>query len=302
MSSSKIVVIGSSNTDMLVTSDKLPEHGETIIGGEFIMNPGGKGANQAVAAARLGGNITFISKVGNDIFGNQAIGNLKNEGIRTEYIIQDPNSPSGVALIMVNKKGENCISVAPGANGKLLPEEIEKCKSIIDRSDILLIQLEIPLKTVERAIQTARKSNTKIILDPAPAYKLPGEILENVHIITPNESEAQQITGIEVNSIESARKAATRLKEMGPEIAIVTLGARGAYVKSEALDQLVSTKEVNAMDTTAAGDTFNGALAIGISEQMSLLDAIEFANSAASVTVTKMGAQSSIPYRRELKS
>jgi ribokinase len=299
----KILVIGSTNTDMVIQSHHLPAPGETILGGKFFMNPGGKGANQAVAAARLGGKVTFVTKTGNDIFGKQSVENFENEGINTDYLVTDPDNPSGVALITVDEQAENCIVVAPGSNSTLSPEDVDKASEEIEQSEIVLMQLEIPVKTVEYAAQLASKAGCKVILNPAPAPadKLTDKLLKNVFILTPNESEAELLTGIKVKDDQSSEKAAKALKDKGVDIVVLTRGAKGAYLYDGKISKLIPAPKVKAVDTTAAGDTFNGALAVAISEGMNMTQAIEFANKAAAITVTRLGAQSSTPYWKEMK-
>lgn len=296
----KIVVIGSTNTDMVIKTGHLPTPGETILGGEFFMNPGGKGANQAVAASRLGGDVDFISKTGNDIFGEQSVENLRREGVNTENMIVDPENPSGVALITVDSKAENCIVVAPGANTTLKPDDIDKAIKRIGIAEIVLLQLEIPIETVEYAAQIAYRNNKKVILNPAPAQKLSDSILKTIHILTPNETEAEILTGIKVTNSDTAEKAAQILKKKGVEIVIITMGANGAFIRTDSLSELIPAPEVKAVDTTAAGDAFNGALAVAVSEGFNIREAVQFANKAGSIAVTRPGAQASTPYRREV--
>jgi ribokinase len=298
---SKIIVIGSSNTDMVIKTEKLPARGETILGGIFLMNPGGKGANQAVAAARLGGKVTFITKRGNDLFGNQAIGLLMREGIDTRYIVKDLDFPSGVALITVDSTGENSIVVAPGSNANLLQEDIPPEIFDSGKFEILLLQLEIPMNTVEYSAITAYEQAIKVILNPAPACKLSDNLLKHVWLITPNENEAEAITGVTITDITSAERAALLIQDRGVKNVIITLGETGAFVKSVNYTGLVPGVKVNPVDTTAAGDVFNGALSVAISEGKGLYDAVIFANKAASISVTRMGAQASAPYRNEIK-
>ncbi len=298
---SRIIVIGSSNTDMVIKTEKLPLPGETILGGTFLMNPGGKGANQAVAAARLGGKITFITKRGNDLFGNQAVGLLMREGIDTQYIVKDTVLPSGVALITVDSAGENSIVVAPGSNGNLLSEDIPPVIFEGSKYEILLLQLEIPIETVEFSAVSASEHGIKVILNPAPACKLPDNLLKHTWLITPNETEAEALTGIKINNNISAESAAVVLQERGVKNVIITLGEAGAFVKSDNFSGLVPGVKVIPVDTTAAGDVFNGALAVAISEGKELNEAVLFANIAASISVTRMGAQASAPYRNEIK-
>jgi ribokinase len=296
----RILVIGSSNTDMVIKTEKLPVAGETILGGTFLMNPGGKGANQAVAAARLGGKVTFITKRGNDLFGNQAVGLLMREGIDNQYVVKDPELPSGVALITVDSKGENIIVVAPGSNGNLLQEDIPSKVFESGKFEILILQLEIPIKTVEYSAISASNNGMKVILNPAPAQKLSENLLKHTWLITPNETETELLTGIAVHDIASAEYASTALQQAGVKNVIITMGADGAYVKSESYTGLVPGVEVKAIDTTAAGDVFNGALAVALAEGKDMKEAVIFANKAASISVTRMGAQASAPYRKEM--
>jgi len=264
------------------------------------MNPGGKGANQAVAAARLGGNVTFICKTGTDIFGKNTSQMFEKEGINTGFVIQDDKNPSGVALITVSKNAENSIVVAPGANSALNPDEIQKANDIIVNAGAILIQLEIPIDTVREAILTAHKNGTIVILNPAPAAKLSDEILNCVDIITPNETEASILTGIDVTDAASAEKAAFALHKKGISTVIITMGSKGAMLYHEDKITMVPARVVKAVDTTAAGDVFNGALVVALSEGMCMSEAVAFACSASSISVTRLGAQSSAPYRNEL--
>jgi ribokinase len=296
----RILVIGSSNTDMVIKTEKIPVPGETILGGKFLLNPGGKGANQAVAAARLGGKVTFVAKRGNDLFGNQAVGLFMREGIDTQYIVKDPELPSGVALITVDSKGENSIVVAPGSNGNLLQDDIPLKIFNSGKFGILLLQLEIPLKTVEYSAILASENDIKVILNPAPAQGLTDDLLKHIWLLIPNESETEILSGIKVHDISSAKEATTALQEKGVKNVIITMGEAGAYVKSENFTGMIPGIKVKAVDTTAAGDVFNGAIAVAISEGKDLKEAVEFANKAASISVTRMGAQASAPYRNEI--
>lgn len=296
----RILVIGSSNTDMVIKTRKIPEPGETILGGTFLMNPGGKGANQAVAAARLGCKVTFIGKRGNDLFGNQTIGLLMREDIDTRYIVKDPVLPSGVALITVDDEGENSIVVAPGSNGNLLPEDIPKKIFESGKFGILLLQLEIPIETVEYCAIAATEKNMKVILNPAPARTLPETLLRNIWLATPNEIEAEALTGIIINGAADAEKAASRLIEMGIENVIITLGPEGAWLKTDGFNGLIPGVKVEAVDTTGAGDVFNGAVAVALAMGKELREAVGFANKAAAISVTRLGAQASAPYLHEL--
>lgn len=297
---SAILVIGSSNTDMVIKTRKIPEPGETILGGTFLMNPGGKGANQAVAAARLGFKVTFIGKRGNDLFGNQTIGLLMREGIDTGCMVKDPVLPSGVALITVDADGENCIVVAPGANGSLMPDDIPENIFESGKFVILLLQLEIPLETVEYCARVASQNGMKVILNPAPAQSLSEDLLRNIWLITPNEIEAEALTGISINDVDEADLAASKLAEMGVSNVIITLGEQGAYLKSDLFTGLIPAEKVNAVDTTAAGDVFNGAMAVAVAMGKDIREAVTLANKAAAISVTRMGAQSSAPYKHEV--
>jgi ribokinase len=302
MQGKKIVVVGSCNTDMVIKADRLPIPGETVLGGTFFMNPGGKGANQAVSAARMGGNVTLISKTGNDVFGKQSMMLYDSENIKTDYILSDPNNPSGVALITVDSNGENCIVVASGANANLFPADINKAYAEIENSDLVLMQLEIPIDTVEYVAEIASKRNIKVILNPAPARALSDKLLKNLYIIIPNRSEAEILSGIKVTDLEKARQAADIISAKGVNIVVVTLGSEGALIKDFDEYHFVEAVKVDAMDTTAAGDVFCGSVCVGLAEGKSILDSVKMAARAAAITVTRMGAQSSIPYRSELSS
>ncbi|MGB4415490.1 MAG: ribokinase, partial [Paludibacter sp.] len=277
----KIVVIGSCNTDMVVKSDRLPMPGETVLGGAFMMNQGGKGANQAVAVARLGGNATFITKTGNDLFGKQSIEMFDKENINIDNILSDPHQPSGVALIMVDVNGENCIVVASGANANLNVHDIEKTRNVIESADILLMQLEIPMSTVEYAAKIAYDKGIKVILNPAPATSLSNELIKCLYAIVPNKTEADILSGIKVSDWDSARKAADFISAKGVNNVVITLGSKGAFIKEGDSYIEVPVEKIKAIDTTAAGDTFCGAFCVGLSEGLSVEDAVRMANQAA---------------------
>ncbi len=300
MEPKRIIVVGSTNMDMVVKTSHIPIPGETVLGGSFFMNPGGKGANQAVAVARLGGDVIFVSKMGNDVFGKQSFQLFNEEGIDTGYILSDDELPSGVALITVDQAGENSIVVAPGANASLQPSDMKGVLSEFIKAGILLLQLEIPLVTVESVIRFAFENGVKVILNPAPAARLSPELLSHVDIITPNRSEASILSGIEVTGLESAKLAAIGLRQQGVKNVIITLGPSGALVLEDDTFYTIPAKVVETIDTTAAGDVFNGGLAVALSEGKNLPEAVVFACEAAAISVTRMGAQSSIPYRNEL--
>jgi ribokinase len=300
MPDKKIVVIGSSNTDMVINTSKFPGPGETVLGGKFFMNMGGKGANQALAAKRLGGEVSFIGKIGNDIFGRKAIDFLKSEGVVAENIFIDPVNSSGIAMIMVNQDGENSIIVADSSNNTLSPADIQTVLNVIDSGDIILLQLEIPIETVGFVSEYAKKADKKIILNPAPFTDIPAELFKNITFITPNENEAEQLTGIKIIDEKSALKSALILKEKGVENVIITLGPSGAFLLSEDYTGMISAPKVKAVDSTAAGDTFSGALAVAVSKGYQIENAIKFANFAAALSVTRYGAQNSIPFEKEV--
>lgn len=296
----KIIVIGSSNIDMVVRTSHLLAPGETILGGEFFMNQGGKGANQAVAVKRLGGNLIFVAKLGNDILGQQSVDYFKKEGIDTKYITLDENSASGVALISVDDHAENSIVVASGANMLLNEQDVDKVVEEMCEGDILLMQLEIPIQTVEYAARKAFEKGVKVVLNPAPARSLPKELLRYLFMITPNRIEAEMLTGIKIVNDADAERVAKEISAMGVQNIIVTLGSKGCLVREGDTSYCVDAFKVEPVDTTAAGDTFNGALCVGLAEGMNLRQAAVMASKASSVAVTRMGAQSSIPHRKEL--
>ncbi|WP_455642658.1 ribokinase [Parabacteroides sp.] len=296
----QILVVGSSNTDMVIKAAHLPRPGETILGGTFFMNPGGKGANQAVAIARLGGPVTFICKTGSDIFGHQSQQLFEEEGINTSYVFSDSENPSGVALITVDEKAENCIVVASGANANLLPSDLAKAEEAIEQADLVLMQLEVPMETVRFVANIAWQKGKKVILNPAPAHPLPADLLRHLYLITPNETEAEMITGVKITDESSAGEAARLLSEMGVQHVIITLGSKGALIYSDGKAEMVPALKVEAVDTTAAGDVFNGALTVALSEGRSLKEAARFACKASAISVTRVGAQSSAPYRNEV--
>jgi len=297
----KIVVVGSSNTDMILQMDHIPRPGETLLGGEFSMAAGGKGANQAVAAARAGGTVTFLARVGNDMFGQQAIEGFRKDGINVQHVISDPDAPSGVALIFVADDGENSIGVASGANAQLSPADIQRASETIAQADVLVMQLETPLPAVQAAAEIAAAHGVRVILNPAPAQPLSDDLLSLVSVLTPNESEAELLTGIEVADENRAVLAADQLRSKGVATTVVTLGSQGAMVASDDFSGPVSAFDVKPVDTTAAGDVFNGALAVALSEGETLELAVKFASAAAALAVTKLGAQPSAPARKEIE-
>jgi ribokinase len=293
-----IVVIGSSNTDMVVKCPKLPAPGETVLGGNFLMAAGGKGANQAVAAARLGAQVEFVARLGSDMFGAAALQNFEREGLGTRFVVRDANAPSGVALIFVDEGGENEIVVASGANMKLSPADVDAAEEAIEQAKVVVLQLEVPLQTVEHAVNLAHRRNVPVILNPAPAQKLSDELLSKVSVLTPNEIELQLLTGNTEPNRE--RERAEQVLQTGVGTVIVTLGSDGALIVARDRNQHVPTFKVEAVDTTAAGDCFAGALAVALAEDKAMPDAVRFACAAAAISVTRLGAQPSMPTREEV--
>ena len=301
MAAARIVVVGSVNADMVVKGPRLPGPGETVVGGRFFMAAGGKGANQAVAAARLGADVTLVAKVGRDMFGDQAVANFEKEGIRTDLILRDADCSTGVALILVDQQGENLIAVASGANHALTPQEIDLAADRIRKADLVMLQLEIPMDCVAAVARIADEAGVPVILNPAPASPLPEGLLARVAYLTPNESEAQQLTGVRVVDETSARQAAERLLAAGVAHVIVTLGAKGALLAEAGCARLVPAPKVEAVDTTAAGDGFNGALAWALGRALPLDEAVRQACRAAAISVTRLGAQPSLPSQADLR-
>jgi len=295
MKTPRILVVGSSNTDMIIKLDRIPRPGETILGGAFVTAAGGKGANQAVGAARAGGQVTFIARVGQDMFGEQAVAGFVRDGINVKHVFRDKANPSGVALIFVAKDGENSIAVAGGANAKLSPADVRKAKAAFAGASVLVMQLETPLETVQAAADLAAKAGVRVILNPAPARPLPDKLLKRISILTPNETEAELLTGC------AGEEAAAKLRARGVATVILTLGARGALIADANGTRMVPGFKVKAVDTTAAGDIFNGSLAVALAEGKSLEQAVRFANAAAAISVTRFGAQPSAPTRREIE-
>jgi ribokinase len=286
---------------MIIKMERIPRPGETILGGEFMTTAGGKGANQAVAAARAGGRVTFIARVGSDALGEQAVAGFAREGIRVDHVIRDETTPTGVALIFVGRNGENSIAVASGANGNLSPDDVRKAQGLFAGASALVMQLETPLDTLQTAAELATQAGVPVILNPAPARSLPDRLLQHVSILTPNETEAEILTGIKVDGTAAIEEAARVLIGRGVETVVLTLGARGAYVATSGVRKLIPGFKVEAVDTTAAGDTFNGALAVALAEGRSLDEAARFANAAGALSVTRLGAQPSAPRREEIE-
>lgn len=300
-SSPQILVVGSSNTDMIIQLPRLPRPGETLLGGRFSMAAGGKGANQAVAAARAGGRVTFIGRVGRDMFGERALSGLAQDGVNVDFVVRDPAQPSGVALIFVARTGQNSIAVAPGANARLCPADLQRARAGFAGAQVLLMQLETPLPTVQAAARLAAQHGARVILNPAPARPLPTTLLRRVDVLTPNETEAELLSGVRVTNPATAARAARKLRALGPPTVVITLGPAGAWVSSPQAEFHVPAFKVKAVDTTAAGDVFNGALAVALAEGLPLAQAVRFANAAGALSVTKLGAQPSAPTRSQIQ-
>ncbi len=297
----RVAVIGSSNTDMVVKTSRFPTPGETVLGGEFFVFPGGKGANQAVAAARMGADVRFFCALGDDSFGQQARQGYAREGIRTDAILKVPDTATGVALITVNEAGENEIVVAPGANARLTAEFLKEQALLLQETDLALAQLEIPIAVISFLAGFCREKGIPLLLNPAPAQPLASDLLEGLFAISPNQSETERLTGIRPDSPATAEKAAAVLRKQGVENVAITLGAAGVfYLGTEGKFQLPPPR-VKAIDTTAAGDVFNGVLAAGLASGNTWKDSLIRANRAAALSVTRMGAQASAPYLKELE-
>jgi ribokinase len=296
----RVLVVGSSNTDMVIRVPRIPRPGETVLGTDFAMAGGGKGANQAVAAARAGGRVTFVARVGDDVFGERAIADLAADGLDTRFVLRTAGSPSGIALINVDGRGENSISVASGSNALLSVEDVKSAAAAFREADIVLLQLESPLETVLAVVRTAGETGVPVVLNPAPARPLDPGLLAGVTVLTPNETEAELLSGIPVRDDGGVRDAAATLRRRGPRTVIVTLGKRGVYAAAPDLEGFFPAFGVEAVDTTAAGDVFNGALAVALAEKSPLAGALRFAQAAAAISVTRPGAQPSAPTRAEI--
>jgi len=298
-----IVVVGSSNTDMVVRVPRIPGPGETVIGGDFVMAAGGKGANQAVACARAGARVSLVARVGDDDFGRRALASFCDAGVNTDCVVTDDAAPSGVALIFLDQVGENTIAVAAGANMRLTPADVEAAGEVIETADCLLLQLEVPLDAVHRAVEIAYAAGTLVLLDPAPApaAALPTDLLAHVDVLTPNRSEAGVLVGHEVDSVDDACRAAEELRRKGPGRVVITLGRQGSLACEDQCVQ-VPGLDVEAIDAVGAGDAFSAALAVALAEGRDFAEACRFATAAAASAVTKLGAQPSMPTRAEIEA
>lgn len=298
----EIIVIGSINMDMVIKTQRIPEGGETVIGEGFFINPGGKGANQAYSAAKLGGNVTMIGCIGNDLFGEQLLQNLNEVGVHTKYIKKVPNKSSGVAMITVDSNGENSIIVSPAANNDVTPEFIEAHEEVIQNSRAILLQLEIPIETVVKSIKIAKKYNVPVLLDPAPAQYLPEEVLADIDYIFPNETEIEQLTNVKVFDIDSAMKASKILINKGVNTVISKLGKDGVVICQKDKTKYIEGIKVNTVDTTGAGDAFAGAFVKKLVEGKDLISCVEYANIVGALCVTKKGTQVAVPSEENVMS
>ncbi len=298
---SKVLVIGSYNVGLTVMGDKIPKTGETVLGNHFDMGPGGKGSNQAIAVSRLGGDVIFLAKIGGDIFGDEALKLFKREGINTDYIKVDPSTHTGAGIIFVDKDGHNAIGVAPGANYRLSIDELEAASDLFNTCGFLLVQLEIPLPVVYHAIKKAKQAGATVVLNPAPAQKIDLQYLSMVDILTPNETETEILTGRPVTDLQSATDAARQLISQGVKTVILTLGEQGCILVSDEKQKHFSTPQVKAIDTTGAGDAFNGALVYALAAGKNMEEAIDFACKAGAFSVTSIGVVPGLPTMKNLK-
>jgi len=296
----KILVIGSTNVDFLIKSEKLPAIGETVTEGIFMQNFGGKGANQAVGAARAGGDITFVTCLGEDLYADELLRSFRNDGIDTQFIFRDPDAATGSALIMLDKEGNNYLSVASGANYKLLPSHINRVMTVFADAEMIVLQMEIPFETIAYILELAKKHHKKVLFNLAPARPFDLSVLKQVYAFVVNEVEAAMVTGLKVETDDEIKTAANKLLEMGCQIAVITLGARGSFIASGEYQQFVPAFKVKAVDTTAAGDVYCGSMAVALVEGKSLVEAVRFAGAASAISVTRLGAQPSAPFRSEI--
>ncbi len=293
----KILVVGSVNMDLVVRVPHTPKPGETVLGGDFETFPGGKGANQAVAAARMGGVVTMVGRVGNDDFGDTLIQGMVDNNIKTTYVIKDSESPTGIAMIAVAANGENSIVVASGANFKVSVEDVNNARDIMRDTDLLLLQLECPMEAVTAAVELAKAYDVPVVLNPAPAQPLSQVLLSNVDVLTPNQEELVMLTG--ENEIDNAIR---KVLDWGVKNLVITLGANGARVVADGIDRHIPAHEITAVDTTAAGDAFNGALAVALAEGKPLFEAVNYGMAAGALSATKRGAQPSLPIREAVEA
>lgn len=292
---SDIVVLGSLNMDLIVRTERIPRPGETVHGFGFSMVPGGKGANQAAAAARLGADVTMLGRVGQDAFGDAMLDNMMMQGVETGYILRDRREPSGIALIQIQEDGDNSIVVAPGANGRVSIDDVDRATELIWGASFLVVQFEVPLPVVRHAIGVAASKGVPVVLNPAPAYAVDSSFLEGVTFLVVNETEAETLTGLAVSDLSGARAAGIELQAMGVPVVIVTLGGEGALLVAEGKPLHVPARKVKVVDTTAAGDAFIGGLVASLDRGLDLPDAVRYATCAGSLATTVLGAQTSLP-------
>lgn len=296
-----IVVFGSFVVDLTSRSNGLPVPGQTILGASFKMGPGGKGSNQAVAAHRAGADVTLVTKVGKDVFGKVALDFYKSEGMNTDYILEDESRETGVALILVDEvSAQNEIVVVPAACANITMEEVERCRTLIENASIVLLQHEINFDAQYKVIDIAHQAGVKIVLNPAPATEVPEEILRKIDTVTPNETEAQVLTGVEVKTIEDAERAAKVFLEKGVKNVVITMGSLGAFATDGKRSELVPRLNVNAIDTTGAGDAFNGGFVMALSEGRDLFEALRYGNATGALSVTRLGTAPAMPARAEI--
>jgi ribokinase len=298
--SHKILVIGSTNVDFLIKSDKLPSFGETVTGGIFMQNFGGKGANQAVGAARAGGEVTFVTCLGEDLYAEELVRSFEKDGIDTRYVFKDKESATGSALIMLDKEGNNYLSVAPGANYRLTPAHIDRTLDVFPEAEMIVMQMELSLDTTYHVFELAKKHGKKVLFNLAPAMPFNKDMLKLVYAFVVNEVEASMVTGKKVETDDEIRKAALTLLDLGPKVIVITLGSNGSFFATRENSQYVPSYKVKAVDTTAAGDVYCGSLAVALVEGKTLAEAVRFAGAAAAISVTRLGAQPSAPNRLEI--
>jgi ribokinase len=299
--SHKILVIGSTNVDFLIKADKLPSFGETVTGGIFMQNFGGKGANQAVGAARAGGNVIFITCLGEDLYADELLRCFKADGIDTKYVYRDNDSATGSALIMLDKEGNNYLSVAPGANYRLMPAHIDNALDAFLEADMIVMQMELTAETTYHVFELAKKLGKKVLFNLAPAMPFNKDVLKQVYAFVVNEVEASMVTELKVETDEEIRKAALALLALGPQVVVITLGSNGSFIATREYSQYIPSCKVKAVDTTAAGDIWCGSLAVALVEGKTLAEAVRFAGAAAAISVTRLGAQPSAPTRKEIE-